>query len=455
MTTRSKKTGTRLPEGYVGAGEEGDGRSTQARRCGPSASVWTERMVEALGTREAWYSLIDKVIDARTLWRAWRRVEANAGAAGVDRVGVERFARTAPERLRRLGEELKAGRYRPQAVRRVEIPKSDGGRRPLGIPTVTDRVVQAAVVEVIEPIFESRFEPRSYGFRSGRGCKDALRDVDEALKSGLVHVVDADLKGYFDSIPHAGLMSRVHERVKDGTVLRLIEGFLNQPIMSEVANWTPEAGTPQGAVLSPLLANIYLHPLDVQMREAGYRMVRYADDFVVLCDSAEAAQAALERIRRWVAEVGLTLHPEKTRIADLSQPAGHFDFLGYRFLRKPDGGLGRTIKPKKRKALYARLAELTPRKNGKSTAELVERVSIWLRGVFGYFKHVDHRALATIDAHVRYRLRRIFAKRNGLRGGAKGRKAHTRWRNNHFRDLGLFSLADARAVILHPHRGHT
>lgn len=374
---------------------------------------------------------------------------------GSDRVRIERFARTAPERLRRLGEELKAGRYRPQAVRRVEIPKSDGGRRPLGIPTVTDRVVQAAVVEVIEPIFESRFEPCSYGFRPGRGCKDALRDVDEALKSGLVHVVDADLKGYFDSIPHAGLMSRVHERIKDGTVLRLIERFLSQPIMSEVASWTPEAGTPQGAVLSPLLANLYLHPLDLRMGEAGYRMVRYADDFVVLCDSAEAAQAALERIRRWVAEAGLTLHPEKTRIADLSQPAGHVDFLGYRFLRKPDGGLGRTIKPKKRKALYTRLAELTPRVSGISTAELVRRVSVWLRGVFGYFKHADRRALATIDAHVRYRLRRIFAKRHGWRGGTKGWTAHTRWRNNHFRDLGLFSLADARAVILYPPRGPT
>jgi RNA-directed DNA polymerase len=454
MTTKLE-TGTRLPEGYVGAGEDGGGRATQAGRSDRSASVWTERMVEALATREAWYSLIDKVIDERTLWRAWYRVEANAGAAGVDRVDVGRFARTATERLRRLGEALKSGSYRPQAVRRVEIPKSDGGRRPLGIPTVTDRVVQAAVVEVIEPIFESRFAPRSYGFRAGRGCKDALRDVDEALKTGLVHVVDADLKSYFDSIPHARLMSRVHERVKDGTVLRLIEGFLKQPIMSEVANWTPEAGTPQGAVLSPLLANIYLHPLDVQMQEAGYRMVRYADDFVVLCESAEAAQAALARIRCWVAEAGLTLHPEKTRLADLSQAAGHFDFLGYRFYGTSDGDIGRTIKPKKRKALYARLAELTPRKNGKSTAELVRQVSVWLRGVFGYFKHADQRALSTIDAHVRYRLRRIFAKRLRLGGAAKGWSAHHRWRNNHFLELGLFSLAAARAELLCPHRGPT
>lgn len=454
MTTKLK-TGTRLPEGYVGAGDEGDGRSKQARPVRRSASVWTERMVEALATREAWYSLIDKVMDSKTLWRGWRRVKAKAGAPGVDRVGVERFARTAEERLQRLEASLKSASYCPQAVRRVEIPKRDGGRRPLGIPTVTDRVVQAAVVEVIEPIFESRFAPRSYGFRSGRGCKDALRDVDEALKLGLVHVVDADLKSYFDSIPHAGLLARVHERVKDGTVLRLIEGFLNQPIMSEVACWTPETGTPQGAVLSPLLANIYLHPLDVEMQDAGYRMVRYADDFVVLCGSAEAAQAALVRIRRWVAEAGLTLHPEKTRIADLGQPAGYFDFLGYRFHGKLAGGVGHTIKPKKRKALYARLAELTPRKNGKSTAELVHRVSVWLRGVFDYFKHADHRTLAIIDAHVRYRLRRIFARRLGQRGWAKGWKAHTRWRISHFRDLGLFSLADARVEHLCSLRGHT
>lgn len=451
----SQKTGTRLPEGYLGAGEDGHIRSTQARMLNRSASVWTERMVEALATREKWYSLIDKVTDERTLWRAWKRVEGNAGAAGVDRMRIERFARTAPERLRHLGDALRSGHYRPQAVRRVEIPKGDGGRRPLGIPTVADRVVQAAVLEVIEPIFESRFAPRSYGFRPGRGCKDALRDVDEALRSGLVHVVDADLKAYFDSIPHAALLSRVHERIKDGSVLSLIESFLRQPIMDEVMNWTPEAGTPQGAVLSPLLANIYLHPLDVAMQEAGYRMVRYADDFVVLCATAEAAQAALDRIRRWVADAGLTVHPEKTRIANLDQAVGYFDFLGYRFHRRPTGRLGRTIKPKKRKALYARLAALTPRVNGLSTAVLVRRVSTWLRGVFGYFKHADRRVLANLDAHVRYRLRRIFAKRLGIRGRVKSWTAHTRWRNSHFRDLGLFSLADALDAQLLSHRGPT
>ena len=445
--------GTRLSEGYVGACTASDDRDIRA--AGRGASVWTERMVEALATREHWYSLIDKVIDPSTLQRGWQRVAANAGAAGVDRVSVARFARHAPERLGRLAQELKAGSYRPQAVRRVEIPKGDGGSRPLGIPTVTDRVVQAAVLEVIEPIFESRFAPGSYGFRPGRGCKDALRDVQQALDSGLLHVVDADLKGYFDSIPHAGLLARLHERVKDGSVLRLVERFLHQQVMSDVASWTPEAGTPQGAVLSPLLANIYLHPLDVLMRDVGARMVRYADDFVVLCASAEAAQAALERVRQWVAAAGLTLHPEKTRIADLSQTGGYFDYLGYRFMATSAGGLARTIKPKKLKALRARMSQLTPRTSGQSTLVLVAQLNAWLRGVFGYFKHAPRQVLATLDAHVRYRLRRIFTKRLGLAGSAKRMKAHLRWRNTYFTALGLFSLAAARDAVLHSHRGHT
>lgn len=449
------ETGTRLPQGYGRAGEEGAGEAAGAVAGRRRASVWTERMVEALGTREVWYSLIDKVVDADTLWRGWKRVEANEGAAGVDGVDVARFGRHLDERLQRLGQALKTGQYQPQAIRRVEIPKADGGRRPLGIPTVADRVVQAAVVEVIEPIFESRFAPRSYGFRPGRGCKDALRDVDEALQSGLVHVVDADLKGYFDSIPHERLLARVHERVKDGAVLRLIEGFLRQPIMQEAASWTPEAGTPQGAVLSPLLANIYLHPLDVEMEGLGYRMVRYADDFVVLCATAEAAQAALARIASWVAQAGLSLHPDKTRVADLSAPGGHFDFLGYRFHRGSDGKLGRTIKPKKRRALYARLAELTPRFSAQATSEILRRVSVWLRGVFAYFKHVDRRTLQTLDAHVRYRLRRVLAARERSFRSAKGMAAHQRWRNAYFHARGLFCLATARDAALHSLGGPT
>jgi RNA-directed DNA polymerase len=454
MTTKSE-TSSGLPRGYERAGEGGTVERARAMLGRVLSSIWTDRMVEALWTREEWYSLMDKVTDLRTLRAGWERVRANGGAAGVDRVCVERFGRTAEERILRLQQELKAGKYKPSAVRRVEIPKPEGGSRPLGIPTVTDRVVQAALVEVIGPIFEVRFASRSYGFRPGRGCKDALRDVDEALKQGLVHVVDADLKGYFDSIPHAELRSRVHARIKDGAVLRLMDGFLRQPILSEVAEWTPETGTPQGAVLSPLLANIYLHPLDELMEASGYRMVRYADDFVVLCATAAEAQAALERIRGWVAQAGLTLHPEKTRIANLSEAGGHFDFLGYRFYRSPNDKLKRVIKPKKRKALYRRLAELTPRFTGQSTAEIVRHVSVWLRGVYAYFQHAAPGTLRTIDAHVRYRLRRIFTRRLGRSGSAKGWAAHQRWPNTYFDELGLFCLTAAHDAFLRSHRGHT
>jgi len=189
------------------------------------------------------------------------------------------------------------------------------------------------------------------------------------------------------------------------------------------------------------------------MREQGHRMVRYADDFVVLCRSAVEAEQALETIQAWVRTAGLSLHPTKSRLTDLGQPGGYFDFLGYRFYGKPEGGIGRTIKPKKRQSLYRRLATLTPRCNGKSTEELVDTVNVWLRGVFVYFQHADRLALANLDAHVRYRLRRIFAKRIGLAGCAKRKRAHQLWRNSHFVALGLFSLSATRDGILHSHSG--
>ena len=221
--------------------------------------------------------------------------------------------------------------------------------------------------------------------------------------------------------------------------------------MSETARWQPEAGTPQGAVLSPLLSNVYLHPLDVHMRERGYKMVRYADDFVVLCKTAEQAQDALEQIRAWVEQAGLKLHPDKTRITDLNQPGGHFDFLGYRFQHHPSKGHGRTIRPKKLKAIRAQIKALTPRLNGNSTEALVKRLNATLRGVFEYFKHAPRRELATLDAHVRYRLRRIFAKRCGIGGCAKHWVVHQRWRSHYFDELGLFSMAAARNAFLHSH----
>jgi RNA-directed DNA polymerase len=258
------------------------GRCVQ-RKFAP-APIWTEAMLAALqiGVKGGkWHSLIDKVSRVETLRLGWAQVEKNAGAAGVDRMSVERFAQGQERYLAELVLGLRDGSYCPQPVRRVYIPKGKG-QRPLGIPAVKDRVVQAALKLVIEPIFEHEFEARSYGFRQGLGCKDALREVDQYVKLGHCWVVDADLQSYFDTIPHTPLLAKVGSRIADGQVLELVQRFLKQDIMEDMKRWTPVSGSPQGAVISPLLANIYLHELDVEMREAGLVMVRYADDAVVL-----------------------------------------------------------------------------------------------------------------------------------------------------------------------------
>ena len=263
-----------------------------------------------------WFSLIDKVCAPEVLAAAWEKVRANGGAAGVDGQSLERFAARSESYLAELSTALREGHYSSQPVRRVDIPKGDGGLRPLGIPAVKDRIVQAATKLVIEPIFEVEFLDGSYGFRPGRGCHDALREVDRLIKGGFTHVVDADLASYFDTIPHERLLHRVEERISDGRILDLLRSWLTADALLGMERWTPTAGTPQGAVISPLLANIYLHPLDERMAALGYRMVRYADDFVVLCRSREEAEAALAEIRHWVEANGLVLHPDKTHVGD-------------------------------------------------------------------------------------------------------------------------------------------
>ena len=312
-------------------------QGTEARRregWWMEASIWTERMVSALGNGVKggkWFSLIDKVYRPSSLAAAWRKVARNKGAAGIDGQSIARFEGHSERYLEELHHAVRTDSYRPSPVRRVEIPKGDGGTRPLGIPTVKDRVVQMALKMAIEPIFEAEFRPGSYGFRPGRSCKDALREVDRLLKDGYSYVVDADLERYFDTIPHDRLLARVAERISDGRVLSLIDGFCRQDILHGMARWQPTTGTPQGAVLSPLLANIYLHPLDCLMAESGRRMVRYADDLVILCRSEAEALAALRELAAWVAANGLTLHPDKTRVGDSRQPGHGFEFLGYRF----------------------------------------------------------------------------------------------------------------------------
>jgi RNA-directed DNA polymerase len=295
-------------------------------------SVWTDRMLTALenGVKGGkWYSLMDKIHSMDNLRAAFAKVKANQGSPGVDHQTLEMFERLLEDNLSRLAESLQAGTYQPQAIQRVWIPKAGTKeRRPLGIPTVRDRVVQAAVRNVLEPIFEKDFAVHSYGFRPGFGCKDALRRVDALLKQGYTFVVDADLKSYFDTIPHDLLMARIREKIADTPVLALIESFLHQRVLDAVEGWAPEAGTPQGAVLSPLLSNIYLDPLDHIMAAVDLNMVRYADDFVILCRSEADAFTALELVRQWTAEVRLTLHPANTRIVDYTAPGG-FDCWGY------------------------------------------------------------------------------------------------------------------------------
>ncbi len=438
-----------------GRRQESTGSADEARRGAEArdwswveAAVWTERMVSALDngvTGGRWYSLMDKVWAPATLAVAWAKVRANRGAAGVDGVSVERFAARSEAYLAELATALRNGTYRPQPVKRVDIPKGDGRTRPLGIPAVKDRIVQTAVKLAIEPIFEAAFCAGSYGFRPGRGCHDALREVDRLIKDGLVFVVDADLEGYFDSIPHERLIERVEERISDGRVLGLIGGWLGQDVLRGMERWRPTAGTPQGAVISPLLANIYLHPLDERMAAHGHRMVRYADDFVVLCKSRTEADAAMAEIRRWVAQNGLRLHPDKTHVGDCRRPGEGFDFLGYRF----EAGR-RLVRSKSLARLKNSIRAKTRRTRGDSLARIVADLNPLLRGWFGYFKHAHPHTFTALDGFVRRRLRALLRKQEKRPGFGICRTDHQRWPNAFFAHAGLVALYPAWQAARHP-----
>jgi len=402
--------------------------------------VWTERMLTRLTGGETadrvWFRLWDKTYAPANLQSAFNKVWRNGGSAGADAQTVAHFARHADAELVRMGTQMREGTYRPQPVRRVWIPKPGSSeKRPLGIPAVRDRIVQGALRHVLEPIFETEFAEHSYGFRRGRGAKDALRRVDHLLQAGHDWVVDADLKSYFDTIPHESLLALVKARVADGPVLALVESFLRAGVLEENKGWqATERGTPQGGVISPLLANLYLDPLDHQMARRGREMVRYADDFVILCRSEAEAQAALGEVREWVRGAGLVLHPEKTRIVNASQPGG-FDFLGYHFER----GM-KWPREKSLKQLKDRIRAKTPRLDGRSWQEIVTDINRTLRGWYGYFQHSKSNVFPVVDGYVRRRLRSMLEKRRGYTRQGLG-QAHPRWPNKWFAQNGLLSLA--------------
>jgi len=360
---------------------------------------------------------------------------ARAKRAGVDGQTVAQFETQHAQEIECLREELRCGQYQPHPARRVWIPKLGSTElRPLGIPAVRDRTVQAALRQVLEPIFERDFAPSSHGFRPGRGCAGAVARVEELLGGGHVWCVDADLKSYFDTIPHEPLMALVEQRVVDGNLTRLLRQYLKAGVLEDCKGWQPtEQGTPQGAVISPLLANLYLNPLDHAVAGLGWEMVRYADDFVVLCRSQAEAETVLAFLRQWTTAAGLTLHPSKTRIVN-AQSEG-FDFLGWTFR-----GGNKWPRKKSLGKLQAKLRPLTRRTNGLCLPAILAKINPTLRGWRAYFGRSHPTGLRGPDGWLRRRLRAMLRKRQKRPGYGLSKSDSQQWPNRWFAAQGLYSL---------------
>jgi RNA-directed DNA polymerase len=408
-------------------------------------SIWTSGMLTALGNGVQggkWYSLGDKAFSVKGLKASFARVKANKGSCGVDGWTVKRFDKVLAENLGRIHAELMAGTYRPSAVRRVWIPKpGTSEKRPLGIPTIRDRTVQTAIKLVLEPIFEREFRDSSFGFRPGRSCQQALIRVRSALRSGKGFVVDADFRKFFDTIPHEAIMRGLESKISDGKLLGVVRAYLAQGVMDGGVlmpeEEETEAGTPQGSPLSPLLANIALHGLDELMEDSGYEIVRYADDFVVLCESRELAERALETVKGWSAKTGLALHPEKTRIVEHS--AGEsFEFLGFEF--KKDAVFPRQ---KSKVNIRNKIRAKTPRQSGHSLDAVIKGLNPVLRGHFRYFRESSKHVFREMDGYVRRRLRSMLDRRQGIRNTHPKRESNLRWPNAFFADHALYSMEEA------------
>lgn len=444
----------------TGVGTKDGAQETQSNS--PAASSPAPAARSRPERKRKWHSLTDKVYARRNLALAWQHVAANRGAAGVDGVTIARFAERAEERLAQLAEDLRKKSYRPQPVRRVTIPKSGGGERPLGIPTVRDRIVQQALLQVLQRIFEPTFSTRSHGFRPERGCATALDVVERALRHGYTWVVDADIQTFFDTVEHEKLIDAVAEEVADGSVLRLIRHILRAGVqLPDVAQAEPtELGTPQGGPLSPLLANIYLNRLDRRMVQARWGLVRYADDFVIFTKSEGEAIEALKLAREVLeGELGLRLHPEKTRVVSVDTG---FEFLGFHYFRDPKTGARakevrrksvqrfrdairqRTPRLRTQRRVKERHATLNRLARNQRVAQIIRSLNAFLRGWHWYFKSIQpavprfaHEGpFDGFDYFVRRRIRLAITGRVGSGWWT------VRINNTVLRRLGLLPLAE-------------
>ncbi|TEB04733.1 Group II intron-encoded protein LtrA [Pelotomaculum schinkii] len=415
-----------------------------------------------------WYSLIDKVYRLDNLERACRAIRANKGAPGVDGETVEALGQNLEERLHQLHHELKTGTYKPQPVLRVEIPKADGSKRPLGIPTVKDRVVQQALLNILQPIFEPDFHPSSYGYRPGRSCHQAVAKAERFMnKYGLKYVVDMDLSKCFDRLDHELILEGVNRKVSDGSVLKLIKKFLTAGVMKDGAWEETDIGSPQGGVISPLLTNIYLDQFDQEMKRRGIRIVRYADDILIFARTHREAwkyqKLATEILEN---ELKLVVNKEKTHLTSVNEGVAYLGFIIWpRYV---------SIHSKKIKSFKDRIRQLTPRNHGINVEEMVKRLNPVLRGWANYFRVANCKNLfSQLMEWIRRRLRMKQMKewkswkplhkalrRRGYKGEFR-KISVTKWRNSAsplvnmalpnswFNEIGLINLASYNAGILH------